>query len=48
MDWTFAEGEQPPMIGGNKKFPSGTLKGKTWLNVTLDEPEHFFSVHERE
>ena len=26
MDWTFAEGEQPPMLGGNKKFPSGTLR----------------------
>ena len=48
MDWTFADGEQPPLMGGNKKFPSGTLEGKTWLNVTLDEPEHFFSVHERE
>ena len=48
MDWTFADGEQPPLEGGNKKFPSGTLKGKTWLNVTLDEPEHFFSVQGRE
>ena len=47
MDWTFAEGEQPP-LNGNKKFPTGALKGKTWLNVTLDEPEHFFSVQGRE
>ena len=45
MEWTFPEGEQPPS-GGDRKFPSGTLKGKTYLNVTLENPEHFFSVND--
>jgi len=35
MEWTFEDGEQPPLTGGNKKFPTGTLKGKTWMNVTM-------------
>ena len=37
------------MSAGNMKFPStasSLVRGKTWLNATLDNPEYFFAAYE--
>ena len=49
MDWTFPEGVTAPE-GSDRKFghKSGTLRGKTYLDVSLENPEHFFSIEEND
>ena len=43
MEWTFADGGGPPE-GGNRKFETGVLKGRTFLDITLEHPEQYFST----
>jgi len=45
MEWTFPEGVDPPE-GGDRKFSTGVLKGKTFLDVTLETPENFFAARQ--
>ena len=40
--WTFESGQETP-AGGDKKFVFGTLKGKTFIDVTLEHPEQYFT-----
>ena len=42
MEWTFPDGQVPPE-GCDRKFTTGSLKNKTYLDVTLEHPEHYFS-----
>ena len=52
--WSFADGDTIPQggeqrikmpEGGDRKFPGPSLRGKTFIDVTQDNPEHFFSMH---
>ena len=43
MEWTFPEGEGPPE-GSDRKFEVGALKGRTFIDVTLEHPEHYFTA----
>jgi hypothetical protein len=40
--WTFPEGQVTP-AGGDRKFVYGALKGKTFIDVTLEHPEQYFA-----
>lgn len=40
--WTFPPGQDTP-AGGDRKFAYGTLKGKTFIDVTLEHPEQYFA-----
>jgi len=44
MEWTFADDEEPPE-GGEKKFTAGTLRGQTYLDITLDHPDQYFTTY---
>ena len=43
MDWTFPDGQEPPE-GSDRKFLSGSLKSKSFLDVTMEHPEQYFST----
>ena len=43
MDWVFPQGEGPPE-GGDRKFEEGILRGTTFLDITLEHPEQYFSA----
>ena len=40
--WTFESGRET-LAGGDKKFVFGSLKGKTFIDVTLEHPEQSFA-----
>ena len=44
MDWTFPDGQEPPE-GSSRKFLSGSLKNKTFLDVTMEHPEQYFATY---
>jgi hypothetical protein len=44
MEWQFEDGNEPPR-GSDRKFTAGTLKNKTFINVTLEHPEQYFSTY---
>jgi hypothetical protein len=41
--WTFPPGQGTP-AGGDRKFAYGALKGKTFIDVTLEHPEQYFAI----
>jgi hypothetical protein len=43
MQWTFPEDQIPPE-GGDRKFTTGSLRGKTFLDLTLEHPEQYFTT----
>ena len=42
VEWTFADGTSAPE-GGEKKFSTGALKNKSYLDVTLENHEHLLT-----
>ena len=40
MDWTFPESHVTPE-GGDRLFRLGTLKGKSFIDLTMEHPEQF-------
>ena len=41
--WTFPPDHDAPP-GGDRRFAFGSLKGKTFIDVTLEHPEQYFTT----
>ena len=41
--WTFPPGQDTP-AGGDRKFAYGALKTKSFIDVTLEHPEQYFTI----
>ena len=44
MEWEFADTSTPPP-GSDEKFKEGRLNGKTYLDVTMKQPDHYCACH---
>ena len=44
MEWTFPDGGSRP-LGSDRKFSVGFLKGKTFIDVTMETPQQYFSIY---